>query len=244
MDSAATGAAPSGRTLPRMVASAPWAVVLVGTVVLTALLVVAVLSFRGPERPTAWAPGPPMVLPAPTATAGGATETASRTTASFTPPASAFPSGSGSPSGSSAQQVDPSPVRSAPPAGSDGTRSPSASAPTQSPPAADTGVVSASYRLQDSDAGSFEAQLVVRNGTGRSSDWQVELRFNAGVTGIRASSGPGVSVTIRGGGWYLLGGTGQLGAGAQQSVQLRFTRTEGGEYPALCTVNAAACGTG
>ncbi|PZV90809.1 hypothetical protein SAMN05443287_11230 [Micromonospora phaseoli] len=237
------GATSGGRTLPRMIASAPWVVVLVGTAVLAVLLVVAALSFRGPERPAAWAPGPPMVLPAPAATTGESTETGSRTTAPVAPPASVSPSISDSSSGSSAQQVDPSPVESAP-VRSDGTRSPSAPAPTQSSPAADTGVVSASYRLQDSDAGSFEAQLVVRNGTGRSSDWQVELRFNSGVSGIRASSGPGVSVTIKGGGWYLLSGTGQLGAGAQQSVYLRFTRTGGGEYPALCTVNAAACGTG
>ncbi|NLU77646.1 hypothetical protein HCA58_04390 [Micromonospora sp. HNM0581] len=114
-------------------------------------------------------------------------------------------------------------------------------APAPVPPAEEGAALTASYQVQDSGADYVEAGLLVRNGTARSADWQVELRFNGGVTGIRASSGPGVSVTIRGSGWYLLSGTGQLDAGAQQSVDLRLTRSGGGEHPAQCTVNGLAC---
>ncbi|MEV2237916.1 hypothetical protein [Micromonospora sp. NPDC049891] len=230
-----------------MIASAPWVVVLVGVAVLAVLLVVALLSFRGPERPVAWSPGPPIALPTPAGESAESAPTAGSTTstgpsAPATPTASVAPTGSPTQSaGTPARPTDPS--RSGAPARPETSRSPSASAPAA--PADGGGSVTASYRVQDSgDADYFEAQLVVRNGTGRSNDWQVELRFNGGVTGIRASSGPGVSVTIRGSGWYLLSGTGQLAAGAQQSVQLRFTRTGGGEYPAQCTVNGTSCGVG
>ncbi|MBX7266104.1 hypothetical protein KIF24_08760 [Micromonospora sp. Llam7] len=220
-----------------MIASAPWVVVLVGGAVLTVLLVVAVLSFRGSERPTAWAPGPPMVLPSPATTTDGAVPARDPATAPATSSTSAVPISPTAPTG---QAVGPSSASPAPARASDAPVS--SSEPEQSPPAAETGVVGASYQVQGgADAESFQAQLVVRNGTGQSSKWLVELRFGGGVTGVRASSGPGVSVTIRGSGWYLLSGTGPLDAGGQQSVQLRFSRTGGGEYPAQCTVNGAAC---
>ncbi|WBB50107.1 hypothetical protein O3597_06485 [Verrucosispora sp. WMMA2044] len=242
---AGAGDAPGGHALSRMIASAPWVVVLVGVAVLAVLLVVALLSFRGPESPSAWSPGPPMGLPTAVGQRGDSTPTAPSTastgpSASATSTASVSPTGSPTRSGSPQPPTDPSRTGSA--AGPDASRSPSAS--VSAVPADEGGTVTASYRVQDSDADHFEAQLVVRNGTSRSDDWQVELRFVGGVTGVRASSGPGVSVTIRGSGWYLLSGTGQLAAGAQQSVQLRFTRTGGGEYPTQCTVNGAGCGMG
>ncbi len=56
---------PSGRRIaPNVIASAPWVATLVGVAVLAVLLVVATLSFREPEQPAAWSPGPPMALPA------------------------------------------------------------------------------------------------------------------------------------------------------------------------------------
>ncbi|MFI7550024.1 hypothetical protein ACIBQ2_09765 [Micromonospora sediminimaris] len=231
-----------GHDLSRMVASVPWVVALVGVAVLAVLLVVALLSFRGPERPSAWAPGPPMSLPTTaTASAEAAPTARSSTSTGPTATASVTPTGSPTRSGSPAPPTDPS--RTGSPARPEASRSPSTSAPAA--PTDGGGAVTASYRVLDSgDADHFEAQLVVSNGTSGSDDWQVELRFSGGVTGIRASSGPGVSVTIRGPGWYLLSGTGQLAAGAQQSVQLRFTRTGGGEYPSQCTVNGTGCGIG
>ncbi|NHW88039.1 hypothetical protein, partial [Escherichia coli] len=64
-------------------------------------------------------------------------------------------------------------------------------APAPVPPAEEGAALTASYQVQDSGADYVEAGLLVRNGTARSADWQVELRFNGGDTGIRASSGPG-----------------------------------------------------
>ncbi|GIJ24074.1 cellulose binding domain-containing protein [Micromonospora lutea] len=239
-----------GHALPRMIASAPWVMVLVGVAVLAVLLVVALLSFRGPEQPVAWSPGPPITLPTAAGESAESASTAHSTTTGpsvpATPPLSVPPSASVTPSGSpasSATSARPTgPSRSGAPGQPETYWSPSASAPAGSTDGG--GTVTVSYRVQGSGADYFEAQMVVRNSSGQSNDWKVELRFNGGVTGVRASSGPGVAVTIRGSGWYLLSGTGQLAAGAQQSVQLRFTRTGGGEYPAQCTVNGTSCGIG
>ncbi|MFI7077453.1 hypothetical protein ACIBO1_09180 [Micromonospora sp. NPDC049903] len=220
-----------------MIASAPWVVVSVGVGVLAVLLVVAALAFRGPEQPSSWKPGPAMALP----------------TSSTSDPATSAPSGperlSPAPDGAATSATPGSsalptpPSRTASPAGrSEASRSPSGptSAPSASPAA--PGALTASYRVSGAvEPDSFRAQVVVRNGTAESRDWQVELRFTGDVTGIRASSGPGVSVSIKGGGWYLLSGTVQLAAGAQQTVDLRFSRTGGGEYPAHCVVNGSSC---
>ncbi|WP_341716723.1 hypothetical protein QQG74_22420 [Micromonospora sp. FIMYZ51] len=230
--------------LPRMIASAPWVVLLVGVAVLAVLLVVAMLSFRGPERPTAWAPGPPMVLPAPPDATGSVDPSdAAAPTGTVVPtgspsavPTASTTSATASPSArASAGTGSPTPAAGRPPA---------ATAPAAAPSATGSGVLTASYRLQSVDGDSFQAELVVRNGTGRSVDWWVDLAFTAEVAGLRASSGPGVSVSIKGGGRYLLSGSRSLAAGTQQTVQLRVTRTGGGEYPTQCTVNGAACGAG
>ncbi len=105
-------------------------------------------------------------------------------------------------------------------------------------------MLSASYGLQSADGDSFRAELVVCNGTDHPVDWQVDLAFTPEVVGIRASSGPGVSVSIKGGGRYLLSGSRSLAAGARQTVQLRVSRTWGGQHPTRCTINGAACAAG
>ncbi|MEV6693082.1 cellulose binding domain-containing protein [Micromonospora sp. NPDC051196] len=224
--------------VPNVIASAPWVVVLVGVAVLAVLLVVATLSFREPEQPVAWTPGPPMVLPAlehsptPTASLTSAPASTGTRTASAAPPTA-----------SSGPSVLPSRTASASARAEAG---PSAStAPDEQPSVSvDVGMLTAGYQVTASDPGSFRAQLVVRNGTGLPVGWVVELRFTSGVTGIRASSGPGVSVSIKGAGWYLLSGVGLLDVGAQQTVRLRVSRTGNGEYPAQCTVNGSACALG
>ncbi|MFI7026399.1 hypothetical protein ACIBMZ_27155 [Micromonospora sp. NPDC049900] len=221
-----------------MIASAPWVVVSVGVGVLAVLLVAAALAFRGPEQPSAWQPGPAVALPTPSTSDSGTSVPSAPERLSPAPGGSVT---SASP-GSSALPTPPS--RTASPAGrSEVSRSPSR--PTSVPPSppAASGVLTASYRVSGAvEADSFRAQVVVRNGTAEARDWQVELRFTGDVTGVRASSGPGVSVSIKGGGWYLLSGTVPLAAGAQQTVDLRFTRTGGGEYPAHCVVNGSTCG--
>ncbi|TCB98282.1 hypothetical protein E0H26_07740 [Micromonospora zingiberis] len=227
----------SGRpAMPKVIASAPWVVVLVGIAVLAVLLVVATLSFRKPEQPAAWTPGPSMVLPTLDGTDAPPTPTPIPTpTPAVAPTASAA-----TPTASSAQPVLPSRTASA--AGrAEADRSPDNPAPPEPSATADTGLLSADYRVKTSDPGSFQAQLVVRNGTGLPVGWVVELRFTGDVTAVRASSGPGVSVSIKGAGWYLLSGAGLLDAGGQQTVQLRISRTGDGEYPAQCTINGSPC---
>ena len=233
-----TSASTRRPALPRMIAGAPWVVFLVGVAVLAVLLVVAALSFRGPEEQAARAPEPPVVLPVPperTNPAGSTDEAA--------PPDPIAPTGS--PSGTPTVATT-----SGGPSPSAGTGSPTPAvsrAPAASPPepsASGTGVLSASYGLQSADGDSFRAELVVRNGTDHPVDWQVDLAFTPEVVGIRASSGPGVSVSIKGGGRYLLSGSRSLAAGAQQTVQLRVSRTGGGEHPTRCTINGAACAAG
>ncbi len=228
---------PSGRRIvPNVIASAPWVATLVGVAVLALLLVVAMLSFREPEQPTAWSPGPPLVLPEPESTptttpSRGSGPTATPTTAPTrsapTRSATSSPSVPSSPNASSARAAD----------------EPSASAtPTVKPSTfLDLGGVEATYRVMSSDPGSFQAELVISNDTAGAVGWVVDLRFTSEVTGVRASSGPGVSVGIKGVGWYVLSGTGQLAAEAQQTVRLRVSRTGGGEYPAQCTVNGSVC---
>lgn len=229
---------------PRMIASAPWVVLLVGVSVLAVLLVVAALAFRGPERPATWSAGPPMVLPVlPDATNSvDASDPAG-------PPSAAGPTGqlSATPSGSTTPVAPTSPVPSPSVTGASGTdpsRSPASTASAPAPAAPDTGVLTASYRLQSADADSIQAELVVRNGTGGPIEWQLDLAFSAEVTGLRASSGPGVSVSIKGGGRYLLSGSKPLAAGVTQTVQLRVSRTGGGDYPLGCVLNGSPCGTG
>ncbi|GGM58655.1 hypothetical protein GCM10011608_49570 [Micromonospora sonchi] len=235
-----TSASTRRPALPRMIAGAPWVVFLVGVAVLAVLLVVAALSFRGPEEQAARAPEPPVVLPVPpesTKPAGSTDEAA--------PPDPAAPTGSPSatPTVATTSGV-PSPSAGAGSPTAAVSRAPAASPPAPTPSASSPGVLLASYRLQSVDGDSFRAELVVRNGTGHPVDWQVDLAFTPEVVGIRASSGPGVSVSIKGGGRYLLSGSRSLAAGAQQTVQLRVSRTGGGEQPTRCTINGAACAAG
>ncbi|MEV6814744.1 cellulose binding domain-containing protein [Micromonospora sp. NPDC051296] len=233
---AETGEEAGGRTARRVIASAPWVVVLLGTALLVVMLVVAVLSFRGPERPTQSALAPPMSLPIP-----AAADTLAPEDSPSGPNSPSQPSGvSPTPSGSSAQPAIPSRTASAAAPSSAGV-APTSSAPEEPLSATDTGEVAVSYKVLNEDETSFRARLSVSNGGGESRDWRVELRFTGDVTGISASSGPGVSVTIKDTGWYLLSGTRPLDAGSSQTVHLRFSRTGGGVYPALCTVNGSAC---
>ncbi|WP_431883381.1 cellulose binding domain-containing protein [Micromonospora gifhornensis] len=231
-----SGEPTSRRIVPNVIASAPWVATLVGVAVLALLLVVAMLSFREPEQPAAWSPGPPLVLPqqestpttTPTRGSGPtATPTTVPTRSAPTRSATSGPSVPPSPNASSARAAD----------------EPSASAAPTAKPSTflDLGGVEATYQVMTSHPGSFQAELVISNDTAGAVGWVVDLRFTSEVTGVRASSGPGVSVGIKGAGWYVLSGTGQLAAEAQQTVRLRVSRTGGGEYPAQCTVNGSVC---
>ncbi|MGC5032945.1 cellulose binding domain-containing protein [Micromonospora sp. DT229] len=209
-------------------------VVLVGVAVLAVLLVVAMLSFRQPEQPAAWEPGPPMLLP-------------TQPTPTQEPSATRKPTPS--PRAIPGPALTPSSVRSPSPTVSGSSRrevEPSESPDVSDPPslAVDAGELAASYLVTTRATDYYRARLVVHNGTGQPVGWVVDLRFTSEVTGVRAASGPGMSMSIKGAGWYQLSGNILLPAGGQQTVYLRISRTGNRNYPAQCTVNGSACAMG
>ncbi|WP_446215876.1 cellulose binding domain-containing protein [Micromonospora sp. IBHARD004] len=209
-------------SVPRLLTSVPWVVVLLGVSLLTVLLLVTLVSLRGPEQQSAVPPpAPPIYLPTVGAMATSAPPSDAplvAVDASASPSLSA--SGTPSPRASSARpSVSASGVGAAP----------------------RSGTLSARYQATASERDYFEAQLTVSNGSARSQDWQVELLFSGNVKSIHASSGSGLSVTSQGSGAFVLRGTGPLGAGQSAVVQMRFSRTGTGDRPGQCTVNGTAC---
>lgn len=63
------------------------------------------------------------------------------------------------------------------------------------PSAPDGGTVTARYRLEDDDSGSFEAALLVSNGSATPRDWRVELSFSGSIRDFQAYTGSGISVS-------------------------------------------------
>lgn len=205
---------PPPRTASRLVASVPWAVVGIGVGLLVMLLVLALSTFRGAERAAVPDPAPPMVFPSlPTTAAQPSTTGSTRSTSSVT----------ASPSASASRRPTPRPSPTATRATSGGS-----------------GTVTVRYQVLGSDEDAFRAELSVRNGTGASRGWQVELRFTGNVEGVRVSSSAAISLTVRGTGWYVVRG-GPLVAGASQTVTLRFTGSGAGQYPDQCTVEDGKC---
>ncbi|SCL15442.1 Cellulose binding domain [Micromonospora nigra] len=209
---------PAARAATRLVASVPWAVVGIGVGLLVTLLVLAMSAFRGSERAAAPDPAPPMVFPSLPATAASPTPAEPRRA---TPTAR---------------------VTAAPSASTSGRPTPRPSPTTDRPSlfGSGFGTVTARYRTLDSDQDTFRAELSVRNDTGASRGWEVELRFAGNVEGVRVSSSAAISVTVRGAGWYVVRG-GPLAAGASQTVTLRFTGSGADEYPDQCTVEDGQC---
>ncbi|MFI6333141.1 cellulose binding domain-containing protein [Micromonospora chersina] len=205
---------------PRVLASVPWIVVVLGVGLIAGLLVIALLSLRGEERQPVPAPAPPMYLP----------------TLGVDVPTTAPPTGAtGTPSGS----ATPSPSATASPS-ADASRS-ATPRPSTSTRAAARGAVTARYEATASDRDGFEARLTVVNGSGGGQSWEVQLLFTGNVKTIEASSTSGVSVSTQGSGVFVLRGTGPLPAGQTATVRLRFGRTGAGDQPGQCTVNGAAC---
>ncbi|MDH6466392.1 hypothetical protein M2302_006600 [Micromonospora sp. A200] len=214
---------PGARSVPAVLASMPWIVVLLGVGLLAVMLVFALLSFRGPEHAAAPEPAPPMYLPRMPAV-----------TSSVAPPADAP---------LVAVDATPSRTASATPSPRASTRRPAAT-PTTRAPAAGSGRVSADYQATSSDRDSFSARLTVRNTTGGAREWRVELLFTGNVKSIRASSDSGLSVRTQGSGWFVLSGTRPLPAGESAVVSMTFGRTGTGDRPGQCTVNGADCTIG
>ncbi|MER7457467.1 hypothetical protein [Micromonospora sp. NPDC126480] len=217
-----------GRTASRLLASFPWVVVFLGVALLTTLLLVALLSFRGPERQALpSAPAPSVLLPTPLAAA----------TPAGPPPTSATPRPTRS---RAATPTRPAPSRSArPDSGASATASaqPLVSGAETGDPAG--GDVTARYAVTDSDTGSFRAELLLVNAADRRREWRVDLQFTSDVHGVRVYSDSSISVWGDGHGRYVL--SGDLRGGEQEWFSLRFRRDGGGDEPIRCTVNGAEC---
>ncbi|OKI50269.1 cellulose binding domain-containing protein [Micromonospora sp. CB01531] len=228
---AGRGQSSDGPSAPRLLMSVPWIVVLLGVGLLTTLLVIALLAARGPERrvvPTAAAP--PIYLP-----------THGVESPSAAPDDPAAPLVTAEPT--AGPTASPSPSR---PAGPTRPVSPSRAAPELAAPAplvADGGVT-ARYEATGSDRRGFSARLIVANGSGVGQDWTVKLSFAGNVKSVQASSASGVSASSRGGGVFVLAGTGALEPGQSVTVRLEFNRTGTGDRPERCTVNGADCTIG
>lgn len=206
---------------PRVLATAPWIVVVLGVGLIAGLLVVVLFSLRGAERAPMPAPAPPMYLPTlgveRTSPTGGAT---------VAPTATPLPTATSSPTTTSPAA---GPSRSATPRSSASVR---AVAPV---------AVTARYEATGSDRDGFDARLTVVNGSGGGRDWTVELFFTGNVKTVQASSTSGLSVSTQGSGVFVLRGTGPLPAGESATVRLSFGRTGAGDRPGRCTVNGADC---
>ncbi|MET7672580.1 hypothetical protein [Micromonospora luteifusca] len=218
----------AGSRAARVLASAPWVVVLLGVGALVVLLVIALLSFRGRERDVAPQAGPPVFLP--------------------TVPAAASATGGPTPAGVERRSVSPRPSRS--------SRTPSPRATVSSSPtpgrtsapavpvvpAAET--VKARYQVGTDGWDGDAAVLSIENESSRSVDWQVELAFDDDLRALRVTDDSGISVWGRGNGEFVLRGTRSLDPGDSRTLRLRLGWGESAERPQRCTINGVDCRLG
>ncbi|GAA3764697.1 hypothetical protein GCM10022225_58430 [Plantactinospora mayteni] len=222
-------------TRPRLLAAAPWIVVLAGVLVMTVIFVFATGYLARDRRTsgapeTAW-PFAPGATPSPVASdtdpasPGGSPPAGPRTPT----PTSARPNGGDKPAASRA--APPRTTTTPPPA------RPTTAAPK--PPDPLTG----RYRVLADYRDSFIAEVLVRNDAGSAQSWTVELRFRNEVHDLRAfwvESAPRPSVDRDNGRWIFRSGT-PLSNGRSDPLRFHFARWGDGEQPISCTVNGRAC---
>ncbi|AVT32148.1 MULTISPECIES: cellulose-binding protein [unclassified Plantactinospora] len=219
-------------TRPRLLAAAPWIVVLAGVLVMTVLFALAAGYLTG-DRRTSGAPEPawpfaPGSTPAPVDSGTDpASPSSSPSAAPRTPtPTSARPNG-GKPAAS----------RPAPPRTTPARPRPTTSAPK--PPEPLTG----RYRVLADYRDSFIAEVLVRNESGSAQSWTVELRFRHEVDDLRGfwvEGAPRPSVDRDDGRWIFRSGA-PLAGGESDPLRFQFERWGDGERPISCTVNGRAC---
>ncbi|MGX6606070.1 cellulose binding domain-containing protein [Micromonosporaceae bacterium Da 78-11] len=111
------------------------------------------------------------------------------------------------------------------------------STPPPAPP------VQGEYRVVDSYPDSFIGEVLVRNTTAGPADWVVELRFPAGVGGLRASwvEAAQQATLSQDGGSYLWRSGQPVDAGASALLRFHFDRQGSGDQPSSCTVDGTPC---
>ncbi|MEN3611121.1 cellulose-binding protein [Plantactinospora sp. ZYX-F-223] len=220
-------------TRPRLLAAAPWIVVLAGVLVMIVLFAFA-SGFLTGDRRTSGAPDPawpfaPGSTPSPVdsatdpASPGGSPSAGPRTPT----PTATRPNGGGKPAASRA-----APPRTTPP-----QARPTSSAPK--PPEPLTG----RYRVLAEYRDSFIAEVLVRNEAGSAQSWTVELRFRNEVDdlwGFWVEGAPRPSVDRDDGRWIFRSGA-PLPSGRSDPLRFQFEHWGDGERPISCTVNGRAC---
>jgi hypothetical protein len=217
-----------------MLAVAPWAVVLAGVLVMTVLLVLAT-GYLSADRRSSGAPEPvwpfaPGNTPSPPITTGSETPDAppvagvrspvptSRSTAASRKPSRPVPSRT------TASTARPATVVPPPPA----------------PPQAE---LTARFRVLADYRDSFIGEVLIRNRSGTSGSWTVELRFRDEVDQLRnfwVEGAPRPELR-RSGDRYVFTGVGALSGGASAPLRFHFDRRGDRETPLSCTVNGRGC---
>lgn len=215
-------------TRPRLLAAAPWLVVLAGVLVMTVLLVLAT-GYLTTDRRTSGAPDPAWPFAPGTTPSPGASGPASPTTSAglrSPVPTPARPNSSPSRGGS---------ARTTAPAARPATSAP------KPPPAGLTG----RYRVLDDGRDWFTGEVLVRNASSSAQSWTVELRFRDEVDlrDFWVESAPRPSVD-RSDGRYVFRSGVPLPAGSSAPLRFRFAHWGDEEIPSSCTVNGRTCTIG
>jgi hypothetical protein len=211
----------------RVVASAPWLVVLAGVAVMVILLLVAV---SGVEREDQSTGGPAQVAPL----------------WPFAPGTVPSPPGDGGP------VIDPETGGPAVPRTDTGqpsggrTAGPPDAVPT--PPATRTDpppdpAVTGRYQLLAAYHDSFQGEVLIANSSGVARHWTVELRFPADVGTLRTfwvESAPQATLR-RSGALYVFTSTDALPAQSTVSLRFHFDRSGASDAPIECRANGNAC---
>ncbi|MEE6256924.1 cellulose binding domain-containing protein [Plantactinospora sonchi] len=220
----------------RLLAAAPWIVVMAGVLVMIVLFVAATGYLAGDRRPAS-APEPVFpFVPGNTPTPEITVE-ASGSPSPSAGPTSRSPVATARPTSPGATPSRPGQPRPTTPAGR-----PSTSAPPNPPPAQPTGLT-ARYRVTNDWRGMFMAEVRIRNEASSPRSWTVELRFPSGVGRLRAywvdeSSQPTLR---RSGETYIFTGAQPAPAGGSVPLRVQFEHDDRTDRPALCTVNGVAC---
>ncbi|MBE1492097.1 hypothetical protein [Plantactinospora soyae] len=221
-------------TRPRLLASAPWIVVLAGVLVMTVLFVLTT-GYLSADRRSSGAPEPvwpfvPGTTTSPLVSAAGpVSPSASPLGGDRSPGPDARPSRAAT----SPSRL--TPARTTAPA----TRPTSASPPAVPAPRAE---LTGRYRVLADYRDSFVGEVLVRNVSGTAGVWTVELRFPDEIDDLRSYwvEGADRPTLQRSDGRYIFKGT-ALAGGASAPLRFHFERRGYRETPTSCAVNGRAC---
>ncbi|MFC6021037.1 hypothetical protein ACFP2T_33305 [Plantactinospora solaniradicis] len=216
---------------PRLLASAPWIVVLAGVLVMTVLFVITT-GYLSADRRSSGAPEP--VWPfEPGTTTSPLVSAAGPVSPSASPSADGRSPGPDSrPSRAATTPTRPNPARTTAPA------RPTSAAPPPAPKAELTG----RYRVLAEYRDSFVGEVLVRNVSGTAGVWTVELRFPDEIDDLRAFwvEGAPEPTLQRSDGRYIFKGS-ALAGGGSAPLRFHFERRGYRETPSSCAVNGRAC---